>query len=100
MMNLEDYALDVGKSIEEIMRLCDQLDIPYQDATTTLTDEEIILLDNQLQDSEDYVEGDLSMDDDYEDDTYDYSYKRIIDGRKDILYHIHLTQRSHGIFHE
>ena len=68
MMNLEDYALDVGKSIEEIMRLCDQLDIPYQDATTTLTDEEIILLDNQLQDSEDYVEGDLSMDDDYEDE--------------------------------
>ena len=58
MMNLEDYALDVGKSIEEIMRLCDQLDIPYQDATTTLTDEEIILLDNQIQDSEDYVEGD------------------------------------------
>ena len=39
MMNLEDYALDVGKSIEEIMKLCDKLDIPYQDATTTLTDE-------------------------------------------------------------
>ena len=81
MMNLEDYALDVGKSIEEIMRLCDQLDIPYQDATTTLTDEEIILLDNQLQDSEDYVEGDLSMDDDYEDE------EEVIDKAEELAKH-------------
>ncbi len=49
MMTLEDYALDVGKSIEEIMKLCDQLDIPYQDATTTLTDEEIILAAKKAQ---------------------------------------------------
>ena len=81
MMNLEDYALDVGKSIEEIMRLCDQLDIPYQDATTTLTDEEIILLDNQIQDSEDYVEGDLSMDEDYEDE------EEVIDKAEELAKH-------------
>ena len=68
MMNLEDYALDVGKSVEEIMDLCDSMGIPYQDATTTLTDEEIILLDNKLQDSEDYEESELSMDEDYEDE--------------------------------
>ena len=81
MMNLEDYALDVGKSIEEIMRLCDQLDIPYQDATTTLTDEEIILLDNQIQDSEDYVEGDISMDEDYEDE------EEVIDKAEELAKH-------------
>ena len=81
MMNLEDYALDVGKSIEEIMRLCDQLDIPYQDATTTLTDEEIILLDNQIQDSEDYVEGDLSMEEDYEDE------EEVIDKAEELAKH-------------
>ena len=81
MMNLEDYALDVGKSIEEIMRLCDQLDIPYQDATTTLTDEEIILLDNQIQDSEDYVEGELSMDEDYEDE------EEVIDKAEELAKH-------------
>ena len=81
MMNLEDYALDVGKSIEEIMKLCDQLDIPYQDATTTLTDEEIILLDNQIQDSEDYVEGDLSMEEDYEDE------EEVIDKAEELAKH-------------
>ena len=81
MMNLEDYALDVGKSIEEIMKLCDQLDIPYQDATTTLTDEEIILLDNQIQDSEDYVEGDISMDEDYEDE------EEVIDKAEELAKH-------------
>ena len=81
MMNLEDYALDVGKSIEEIMKLCDKLDIPYQDATTTLTDEEIILLDNQIQDSEDYVEGDQSMDEDYEDE------EEVIDKAEELAKH-------------
>ena len=81
MMNLEDYALDVGKSIEEIMKLCDKLDIPYQDATTTLTDEEIILLDNQIQDSEDYVEGNLSMDEDYEDE------EEVIDKAEELAKH-------------
>ncbi len=81
MMNLEDYALDVGKTIEEIMNLCDSIGIPYQDATTTLTDEEIILLDNQIQDSEDYVEGDLSMDEDYEDE------EEVIDKAEELAKH-------------
>ena len=63
------------------MRLCDQLDIPYQDATTTLTDEEIILLDNQIQDSEDYVEGDLSMEEDYEDE------EEVIDKAEELAKH-------------
>ena len=60
MMTLEDYALDVNKSIEEIMEMCDKIGISYQDDQTLLSDEDIILLDNQIQDSEDYVEGDIS----------------------------------------
>ena len=62
MMTLEDYALDVNKSIEEIMEMCDKIGISYQDDQTLLSDEDIILLDNQIQDSEDYVEGDISLD--------------------------------------
>lgn len=62
MMTLEDYALDVNKSIEEIMEMCDKMGISYQDDQTLLSDEDIILLDNQIQDSEDYIEGDISLD--------------------------------------
>ena len=62
MMTLEDYALDVNKSIEEIMKMCDKIGISYQDEQTLLSDEDIILLDNDIQDSEDYIEGDLALD--------------------------------------
>ena len=62
MMTLEDYALDVNKSIEEIMKMCDKIGISYQDDQTLLSDEDIILLDNDIQDSEDYIEGDLALD--------------------------------------
>ena len=59
MMNIEDYALDVGKSVEEIKALCDKIGIDYKDETTPLDETDIILLDNELQDQEDYIEGDI-----------------------------------------
>ena len=59
MMTLEDYANDVGKSIDEIKALCDKIGIKYEDENTLLDDISITLLDNELQDAEDYVEGDI-----------------------------------------
>jgi len=55
MMSILEYALDVNKSSEEIMKLCDKLDIKYDTEESLLTEDDIILLDNDLQDSEDYV---------------------------------------------
>ena len=48
MMTLEDYALDVGKSVEEIKAICDRVGINYEDENTLLDDISITLLDNQL----------------------------------------------------
>ena len=59
MMTLEDYALDVDKTVEEIMALCDKVGISYDDKDSLLDDISITLLDNELQDQEDYVEGDI-----------------------------------------
>ena len=59
MMTLEDYALDVDKSVEEIMALCDKVGISYDDKDSLLDDISITLLDNELQDQEDYIEGDI-----------------------------------------
>jgi len=59
MMTLEDYANDVSKTVEEIMALCDKIGISYDDKDTLLDDISITLLDNELQDAEDYVEGDV-----------------------------------------
>ncbi len=52
MMTIEDYALDVNKSVEEIKNLCDKLGISYEDETTALSETDIILLDNAQEDEE------------------------------------------------
>ena len=46
MMTLEEYASDVGKTVDEIIALCDNLGIKYEDEETILNDEDIIVLDN------------------------------------------------------
>ena len=55
MMTLEDYALDVGKSVDEIKELCDKIGINYDDENSLLDDISITLLDNEMQDQEDYI---------------------------------------------
>ena len=59
MMTLEDYAIDTGKTVEEIKALCDKVGISYQDENTLLDDISITLLDNEMQDEEDYIDTDV-----------------------------------------
>ena len=61
MMTMEDYAQDVGKTLEEIMALCDKIGIEYQDENSLLDDVSITLLDNEMQDEED-IEEDSELD--------------------------------------
>ena len=56
MMSLLEYAKDVEKSVEEIKALCDKVGISYEDEETLLSDLDITLLDNELQDQVDYVD--------------------------------------------
>ncbi len=55
MMSVLEYSIDVNKSLDEIIKLCQKLDIPYENEETMLTEDDIILLDNEIQDSEDYI---------------------------------------------
>ena len=86
MMNIEDYALDVGKTTEEIMALCDKIGINYEDHTTTLDETDIILLDNELQDQEDYIEGDIEEYNDklLDDEVYDKAEELAMDTKFDL----------------
>lgn len=61
-MTLEDYANDVDLSVEEIKKLCDKVGISYEDENSLLDDISITLLDNELQDMEDYVKEDREED--------------------------------------
>lgn len=56
MMSVEEYALDVGKNIETILKLCNNLEINVKDKEDMLDDNAIILLDNEIDNIEDIEE--------------------------------------------
>ena len=72
-MTIKDYANDVGKTVEEILALCDSLEIKYVDENTTLDEMDIIVLDNNIPEDEE----ENTIDDSSEiTDTYDdFSYE-------------------------
>ena len=65
MMSVLEYAIDVNKKCEEILNLCKKLEISVKKADDMLSDDDIILLDNELANmEEDSVEEieDMEMD--------------------------------------
>ena len=54
-MTIKEYAEDVNRSVEDIVKYMERLAMDVSDLDRVLSDEEIILLDNSLQDEEDYV---------------------------------------------
>ena len=86
MMTIEDYALDVGKTIDEIKALCDKIGINYEDEKTPLDETDIILLDNEQQDAEDYRTGDIEdlETKDYEEEVSDKAEKLAMDTKFDL----------------
>ena len=58
-MNIKEYASDTNRSVEEIIKHMERLALNYDDLDRILSDDEIILLDNSLQDEEDYVKDEV-----------------------------------------
>lgn len=48
MMNVSEYASDVGVTVKEILELCNKLDIKVSKENDMLSDDDIIILDNEL----------------------------------------------------
>lgn len=57
-MNVSEYANDVGKKVSEILKLCQTLDIKVSNEEDMLSDDDIIMLDNEIanMDEEEKVE--------------------------------------------
>ena len=55
-MTIREYAEDINRSIEDIVKHMESLSMDTSDLERLLSDDEIILLDNSFQDEEDYVE--------------------------------------------
>ena len=48
MMSVSEYALDVDKSVNEILNLCKKLEISVSSKEDMLSDDDIIMLDNEI----------------------------------------------------
>ena len=80
-MNILEYSLDVDKTVEEIMSLCDSLNISYEDEESFLTDDDITLLDNEIANNSSEEDEDGSLYSDY-DEELDEKVEQIISDKK------------------
>jgi len=83
MMTIEDYALDTGKTIEEIKALCDKLDIAYEDENSLLSETDIILLDNE-EDLQASAEETEDFEEDLEEEVTDKAEKLAMNTKFDL----------------
>ena len=80
-MSVSEYALDVDKSVNEILNLCKKLEISVSSKEDMLSDDDIIMLDNEIanntEESEELPE-DEELEEEYE-ETYEEELDEIIE---------------------
>ena len=91
MMSVSEYANDVDKSIEYIFDLCKKLNINANHEDDMLSDEDIILLDNEIEN----VIGNEEEDEDesFDEEAFDDSYEEELDEVKE---QITVNKRKHN----
>ena len=81
MMSVSEYALDVDKSVNEILNLCKKLEISVSSKEDMLSDDDIIMIDNEIanntEESEELPE-DEELEEEYE-ETYEEELDEIIE---------------------
>ena len=81
MMSVSEYAIDVDKSVEYIFELCKKLNINANHEDDMLSDEDIILLDNEIANTSE--EEDEKEVDSFDEETFDDSYEEELDEVKE-----------------
>ena len=71
MMTVYEYASDMNKSVDEVLNLCRRLDIKVNSGDDELSDDDIILLDNEIENTESVNDMEETVDEDNFDDIED-----------------------------
>ena len=75
MMSVSEYANDVDKSVEYIFELCKKLNINANQEDDMLSDDDIILLDNEIENmSDEDIQEDKEIES-FDEDEFDDSYE-------------------------
>ena len=75
MMSVSEYANDVDKSIEYIFTLCKKLNISANQEDDMLSDDDIILLDNEIENTSNEEEENEKEINNFNEDNFDDSYE-------------------------
>lgn len=62
MMSIKEYAVDVNLTVEQVKALCDSLGINYLNEDSVLSDEDIVILDNNLDMADEITEEEIIED--------------------------------------
>ena len=73
-MTVYEYASDMNKTVEEILKLCKSLDIKVNNGDDELSDDDIILLDKEIENT-DSINEEETVDEESNDDEIDDSYE-------------------------
>ena len=79
MMSVLEYASDVGKSVESIFELCRKLNIKVDTEDDMLSDDDIILLDNEIDNTLSEDDSEEEMTDEEIEQEFDDSYEEELD---------------------
>ena len=84
MMNVSEYASDVGVTVKEVLALCNKLDIKVSKEDDMLSDDDIIILDNELANIElsEEIEEETEDLEDFEDIEESYEENKIKEENK------------------
>lgn len=81
MMTVYEYASDMNKTVLEILNLCQKLNIKVSAEDDVLSDDDIILLDNEIENMNPIYEYDETLEEDNLDD-FDDTYTEELEERK------------------
>ena len=83
MMTVYEYASDVSRTVDEILNLCQRLDIKVSNKDDELSDDDIILLDNEIANMGSIDEYDETLEEDGLDD-FDDSYEEELESLEEV----------------
>ena len=78
MMSVSEYANDVDKSVEDIFELCRKLNINANQEDDMLSDDDIIILDNEIASTTDDNKEDTEIES-FDEDEFEDSYEEELD---------------------
>lgn len=83
MMNVSEYANDVDKKVSEILKLCQKLEIKVSNEEDMLTDDDIIMLDNEIANMEEEIDNELEIEQEEFEDSYEEEFEEITSNEKE-----------------